>query len=46
MSHEFKDGTSQDTGHEINYVKRSVEKASSSTVAQAKKKNKFADLGF
>lgn len=46
MSHEFKDGTSQGTGHDIDYAKRTVEKTSSYTVTQAKNKNKFADLVF
>lgn len=46
MLHEFKDGTSQDTGHDMNYFKRTLEKISSSTVIQTKNKNKFADLGF
>lgn len=46
MLHEFKDDTSQDTGHDMNYFKIIVQNISSSTVMQAENKEKFADLGL
>lgn len=37
VSHEFKDGTSRDTGHDASRFKRTLEKVSSSPVTQAER---------